>query len=230
MNKNVLIGILSFIILLSLYFWKGTVDKYEELQGLNTVLVDSLKISRNEKGELVAKISAFETQRTQDFLRYETTDSLTRELQKEVKEMRKYLKRNGSVTKFNTDTKVDTVFVTEVTEVPGKYPIYSSKFNLDNWVYGNISASKDSTKLKVSIKNDYSVVVGREPTGFLGLGKGKSFVQVTNRNPYSSIKELKTYNVSVPRPKRFGLGPYVGVDILGRPSVGVSVNYDLIQW
>lgn len=230
MNKNVLIGILAFIILLSLYFWKGTVDKYEELQGLNTVLVDSLKVSRNQNGELVAKISAFETQKTEDFLRYKTLDSLTIELQKEVREVKKYLRRQGSVTKFSTDTKVDTQVPTEVTDSIGEQPIYNSRFNLDNWVFGNISAASDSTRIQLNVRNDYSVVVGRESTGFLGLGKGKSFVQVTNRNPYSTTRTLKTYNVSVPDPKRWGLGPYIGVDILGRPSVGLSVNYNLIQF
>lgn len=230
MNKNVLIGILVLVLGLVMYFWKGSIDSHRELQGLNEALTDSLQISRNEKGELVAKISTFETQHTQDFLRFKTTDSLTLELQKEVRSMKKYLKKYGSVTKFSTSTEVDTTVPTEVQQITGEYPTYNSKFNLDNWVFGNISASKDSTAISLRVENDYSVVVGREPTGFLGLGRGKPFSQITNKNPYSTTRTLKSYNVSLPRPKRFGLGPYVGLDILGRPSGGLSINYDLIQW
>lgn len=230
MNKNVLIGVLVILLGLSLYFWKESINSHKELQSLNEVLTDSLQITKNEKGELVATISAFETQRAKDFIRFKTTDSLTLELQKEVKEFSKYLKRNGGVTKFSTDTKVDTTVPTEVREVSGEYPTYNSKFNLDNWVFGDVSAAKDSTRISLKVKNDYTVGFGREATGFLGLGKGRPFARVVNKNPYSETKTVISYSVSVPKIKRWGVGPFIGVDIASAPRFGLAVSYDLIQF
>ena len=82
----------------------------------------------------------------------------------------------------------------------------------------------------MKVKNEYSLVVGLEPQGFLGLGVAKPFGEVTNKNPYSTVKTLKTYNVTYPKPKRFGVGPYIGIDVTGKASGGLSVNYDLIQF
>lgn len=222
------LGLIIIIVLATLLMRSYTANT--ELNNLTTVLSDSLVISKNKEGEMVAKMSAYQTQRTKDFIDFATKDSLTIELQKEVKDMKRYLRKNGSVTKFSTSTEVDTKVPTEVSNSTGEYPTYNSKFNLDNWVFGDISASKDSTRINLQVKNDYSVVVGREPTGFLGLGVGKPFVQVTNKNKYSSTKTLKTYNVSFPKPKRIGIGPHVGLDVTGKVTLGISVNYDLIQF
>lgn len=226
-------GVAIIIVLALLLFRKS--NKYEELLQLNEVVTDSLKISKNKNGEYVAKISAFETKRTEDFIKFATKDSAVLALQQEVKDMKRYLKKQGSVTNFTTNTGVDVTAETEVipTDEPN-FPTYKSKFNLDGWVYGQSVATKDSTTLDLKIKNDYTLVIGREPQGFLGLGKPKTFAQVTNKNPYTETQSLRTYQVTLPKPKKFSVGPFVGYgvgsDFKFEPFIGVGVQYNLINF
>lgn len=222
------IGIIIIIILATLLF--NSNSKIDELLHNGEVLSDSLKLERNEKGELVAKISAYKTQRTEDFIKFATKDSLTKELQKEVKSMRRYLKRQGSVTKFSTQTDIEASNKTEVSGTID-YPVYKSSFNLDNWVIGNTRATKDSTYVDFKVNNDYSLTIGVEPTGFLGLGRGKPFGQVTNKNPYSTVKTMRTYNVALPKDKKWGIGAYIGVNpITGDPMLIIGGGYNLIKF
>jgi hypothetical protein len=44
------------------------------------------------------------------------------------------------------------------------------------------------------------LVIGREKTGFLGLGK--TFVEATLHNPYSEVKVLRTYQTQLPKTKK----------------------------
>lgn len=227
---------LAIILVLAWFLFKKS-SKYEELLQLNEVVTEELQISKNEKGELVAKIGAFETQRTEDFIKFATKDSLTLELQKEVKNMRKYLKKQGSVTQFSSEGNVQTTTDTEVQTDPSGNPVYLSNFNLDGWVFGSSKATKDSTFYDISYKDNYSLTIGRDPQGFLGLGKSKPFAEVTSSNPYNVVKTLKTYQVSLPKPKRFSIGPNVSLtpsiengSIKIKPTIGVGVQYNLLKF
>lgn len=216
-----LIIVLAFLLFKSQY-------KYKELDNLHKASVSTMETFRNEKGQLVSKIEAYETQRTKDFLAFVTRDSLTIELQKEVKAMNKYLREQGSVTNFETEGEAEVVTETEVIEDEEGSPIYKSKFDLDGWVFGSSIATKDSTSYKIGYKDKYSVVVGLEPTGFLGLGKGKPFGQITSSNPYNTVKTMKTYQVGLPPKKNVSIGPSLnmGVDFTGRiyTTIGVSIQ------
>jgi hypothetical protein len=44
-------------------------------------------------------------------------------------------------------------------------------------------------------------MVVEKKTGFLGLGKGKTFVEATLHNPYSEVKVLRTYQTQLPKTK-----------------------------
>lgn len=222
------LGIIIIIVLATLLF--NSNSRVDELLHNESVLSDSLKLERNEKGELVAKISAYKTQRTEDFIKFATKDSLTKELQKEVRSMKRYLKKQGSVTKFSTQTDIEASSKTEVSGTID-FPVYKSRFNLDNWIIGSTKATKDSTYVDFKVNNDYSLTIGIEPTGFLGLGKGKPFGQVTNKNPYSTVKTMRTYNVGLPRDKKWGLGVYGGYDpITGKPTILVGGGYNFIKF
>lgn len=209
--------------------------KNKETRGINNTLTEELQTSRNNEGEHVAKMAAFQTRRAQDFVNFATRDSLTLALQKEVKDMKKYLKKQGSVTNITNITHVTAAAETEIIPTDDKnFPNYKSKFNLDGWVYGETLATKDLTKLSLTVKNEYSVVVGSEKTGFLGLGKRNPFVQVTNKNPYTETKTLKSYQVKMPPPKRFGLGVFVGYGIGANlqvgPVIAVGGSFNLIRF
>ena len=98
-------------------------------------------------------------------------------------------------------TEIDTVYTNEV-----KYPTYRSSFDKDGWVKGNIIARVDSTQIDLKIKNAYGVVLGQEKTGFLGLGKPKTFVDVLSYNPYSESTAVRALQVQLPKQNK---GKYI---------------------
>lgn len=220
------IGVITILVLASLLFYKN--NQYAELQQNLSAANAELEISRNEKGQLVAKIESFQTQRAEDFLAFATRDSLTMELQKEVKEMKKYLRKQGSVTIFSTEGNAQVTTETEVVKDSVGSPVYKSKFDLDGWVFGRSVATKDSTFYDIGYKDEYSLTIGIEPTGFLGLGKGTPFGQITSHNPYNTIKTMKVYQVGMPPRKNLSIGPSlnVGVDFTGKiyTTIGISIQ------
>ncbi len=212
----------------------GKLNDYKELQTLQNATVSELITYKDKDGYNRGRIEALETESTKTFLAFQTQDSIIKQLQKTVEENRKYLKKQGSVTNVSTSTQVDTSSPTEVVYIPSdSLPTYKSKFNLDGWVYGSSVANKDSTYLNLKIKNDFSLVIGLEPQGFLGLGKPKAFSDVKLSNPYSEVQSLRTYQVTLPRPKRWNIGPSAGVqyyDSSVKPYFGIGVTYGLIQF
>lgn len=233
-----LVGIAVIVILAILYFNKR--NELQEQLTLNEAVNAKLETWVDKDGLNRAKIQALETSNTKTFLALQTRDSSIIQLQKDVKSMNRYLKKQGSVTNFSTQTDIVTSGETEVipNDIEPEYPIYKSQFNLidknnKSWVLGESIASKDSTFIDLDIINEYSLTIGREPQGFLGLGKSKSFADVKNLNPYSRTTSLRTYQVTLPRPKRFGIGPVVAYGV-GENGfgwfAGVGGTWSLIQF
>lgn len=232
-----IVGVIIIIILTILY----SKSQKQLHQANNLYEATNAKLEKwvDKDGVNRAKIQVLETEKTSDFIKLNSKDSIIIELQNNVKEMKKYLKKQGSVTNISTSTTIDAISETEVipNEVESEYPIYWSKFNLKDkddfsWVFGESFATKDSTTLNLKIKNKYSLTLGLEPQGFFGLGKPKPFADVKNYNPYSTTESLRTYQVSLPKPKKWGLGPVVaygiGNDGLGW-FLGVGGTYTIIR-
>ena len=194
-----------------------------------------LETYRNKDGKQVARIEYLENQRVTDILELSTKDSEIRELKELVEKYRADLKKGGSATIIKGETRVDTVIKEVLVSGDSIWPTYSSPIALGRWVLGNVSANRDSIDLDLSIANEYHVVMGRDRSGFLGLVKRRPFAEVTNLNPYSETKSIKTYSVDRTRPLRWGIGPYVGYgwsDGGIRPgfTTGISLNYNLIRF
>jgi hypothetical protein len=65
------------------------------------------------------------------------------------------------------------------------------------------------------------------------LGKKETFVDAYSLNPNAHISGLVGLKVATEKPKRFGLGPYIGYGYSGdkwQPSVGLSLQYSLIRF
>lgn len=229
-------AILAIFAILAFYLYDKN-KAYEELVQLNKVATEDLQVSRNKNGELVAKIGSFETQRTEDFIKFASKDSLTLALQREVRNMRKYLKKQGSVTNFSSESNITTSSGTQVSSDKSGSPVYKSDFDLGGWIFGKSVATKDSTYYDIGYKDKYSLTVGIEPQGFWGLGKGKPFVEVTSSNPYNTVKTLKTYQVGLPKEKRFGVGPNISLSpsfannsMQIKATVGIGIQYNIIKF
>ena len=243
LNKTTSIVSIVLIIVLSFFIVRSrNQDKIiSEKTNLINALNDTVKIWKDKNGISHSKTEVIKTSSISDFLKQNVKDKETKELQNVVKENKNRLGKQGSVTKFNGivefETEIPTLRDTIYIPKDGlviKKPIYNSSFDMDGWVVGSVKASEDSTKINLRIKNDYTVIVGEEKTGFLGLGKRKPFVEVTNKNPYSETTSLKTYQVENYKIKRFGVGPNISYSLGANgqlyPTFGIGLQYNIIRF
>ena len=248
MTTNTIKNIALIVLILLLAFLGNYAfnlhSNYKELEQLNEAASAELQVWKDKDGLNRGKIAVLETQNTKTFLAFQTQDSTIKELQSTVKDMQKYLKKQGSVTIIEGETKYDTIYKT----TPGNnYKSLLSGFLTDsinnNWIsstFGfrldslpNGTFTIDSTKYSLSVKNKYSLTIGREPTGFLGLGKGKPFAEVKNFNPYTETVNLRTYQVDGYVDKKWSLGPSAIISFDGSkfiPGIGIGVTYGLVRW
>lgn len=243
MNRQKIYQVLILILLALLGFsiWLGrnaAIDRDEQKE-LNLAMSDTLHQYKDKDSLNHGRIALLETQNVNTFLDLYTKDKEIAKLQASVEANKKYLKEQGSVTNFTSETNIKTSTPTTVVETsdPGS-PIYKSPFNLRNkgitWVSGSVVASRDSTLVDLKVRNEYSLVIGEEPTGFLGLGKPKPFADVKNLNPWSETTDLRSYQVNLPKPKKvhIGLGVFYGfgAEFKPQPLIGGGILYDFINF
>lgn len=207
-------------------------EQEKKLVETNKLLVDAnseLVVWKDAEGKSSAKITAMETEKAKDFLRLQSKDVDILQLQSLVRDYKSKLNKGGSISIIKTEANIDTTISTVVTidttqtvkEGDCPSPTYSSTFNLDNWVTGSTVATKDSTRVKVKFREQLDVIIGRDKTGFLGLGKGTPFAQVNLHNPYNEVTQIKTYSVKEPPTKYWhvGIGVFYGVGNSFEPQV-----------
>ena len=223
-----IILILAFLIFKTSFKNKEYVSTIENLKG-------ELKITKDSEGRQSARIDFVEAQNVNQLLKIRTSDFEVKELQSLVEKYKSELKKKGSATIIKGETVINTITKEVIVKGDSIYPTYIGTVNLQEWVVAKIEASKDSIGLDLKVKNDYLVVIGREKSGFLGLGKGTPFVEVTNNNPYTETKSIITYSVTDEKPRKFGVGIIAGygvtaVNIVPQPMLGVGLSYNLIRF
>lgn len=235
------IVIIASIAIVAVALW-GNYEKSQKIKtayALNKALNDTVTFWKTEEGFHKARISVLEAYSTRDFTELSSKDTIINKLQKLVEENKNSIKKQGSITIIQSETKIDTTtksIVNNNTKVQpdGKSPIYSSKINLGKWVTGEIVAGRDSISTKLSFKQEMDLVIGREKTGFLGLGKGKTFVEATLHNPYSEIKTIRTYQTTLPPTKKIHIGPTlmygIGQDVRPGAYIGIGVTWGVINF
>ena len=176
-----------------------------------------------------AKIQIIETEKTKDFLSLQSKDEEIIKLQKTVKQYEKQIKNQGSVTNFTSETKITTKDSLVTDSVCGKCSFYFSNsnpwFSVDASIYPTETPNQLSLSLDLKVKNEYSVIVGEEKQGL--FKKPKPFVEVLNHNPYSETESLRTYQVSTPKLKRWGVGPQIGFGLNSNFTTGAYVGIGL---
>jgi hypothetical protein len=211
----------------------------EDVSQTNLALKDTLIKRKTKDGLNVAKIAVLESYSTKYLLDLATKDSTIVKLQSLVKKYKKNIKKQGSVTVIGTEAKIDTLVPTKVLDSTTTvdniiYPIYEAKFNLKGWVWGKVKASSDSTSVSIKFREEINAIIGQEKTGFLGLGKKKTFVEVILHNPYNEVKSLRTYLTKAPPRSKFIFGPTLsyGIGPGGTPGVflGIGVTIPLIRF
>src|ERR1035437_6061204 len=136
------------IIVIVLFFWRGTCNSKQDLIQLNNVAADSLHISYNKLGQQTASIEVFQSDKKKDFLDIKTRDSIIISLQQLVKKTKNI--QEAIVVSNNTSnhingqtiiTKRDTVRKDSVIYI---YPEYSFNRKTE-WDSVSVKSNKDST-------------------------------------------------------------------------------------
>lgn len=206
---------------------------------VNPILNDNLKTFKDKDSLNHTTNNVIESKAT-DFIDLEVKDKQIVELQQLVKKYKKELSKKGSATNFTSQTKIDEIFGikkdTIYVKIKDNHTIklhqYEYDINLKDWVKGTAFANKDSLKLKLNIKNEYSVIIGEESQGW--FKPKKPFVEVINKNPYSETIQLKTYQVQTKPIRKIGIGPGVyygiGSNFQFQPFIGIGIQYNFIRF
>lgn len=236
LNTRIDLGhvVLIALILVIGYALKNSTKTLKEYKGIAEVSQDSLETYRKANGLLASRISVYESMDPDDFVEATVLDSVTKRLQEVVKENKKLLSE-GSATVFETITIFDTVFI-PVGVSPDSLTL--SDTVTDRWIdvkYGYkfkeaFVGELEHTFFNLKITNSYDVVIGRESTGFLGLGKKKTIVDVTNHNPYTLTSTLRAFKVTDKQDKfiigpQFGFG--LGENLTIKPQLGFGITYNM---
>ena len=226
MKFNWLNAILATALVFLFFYFKNNA-RNAEAQYKNNVaaLTEKVRKVNNKLGEESYKVTSLTAYNTELLEHVDAKDSVVARLQQVVKEYEDDIKSGGSVTVIH-----DTVFIEKTV------PVYvngdTTFFNYsDNWLTlkGQIT---DSLDFNLGIKNDYSIVIGYESNG---LFKSKTpYTLVTNKNPYSEVKAIKSFDVKIPKQK-WSIGVTGGYGIIYNqnklyPGVGVmfGINYKLL--
>lgn len=237
LNPILVIGVVVLLVLLLLE--KCGKDNRQDKQNLQliTALQDSVRYFKNKDSLNVATISVIQTASAKDFANLELKDKELKELQKVVNDYKKDLKEGSSVTNALLETVAELKGrKPEIKYMPGDtlwkdsvayvYPTYTDSLS-DAWVTVKAVMGKDTSVFNLKVTNKFSAVVGKDR-------KRGPFVDLITENPYTTVKSLRTYQVSLPRPKKFGIGFSTGVTYnfstsKPAPYIGVGINYNLIR-
>lgn len=217
--------IITILILLVIWLYiKHLTNKNKTLELKYNVATAEMQVFTDKDNNQVAKIIVFEAEKAKDFLKIKSQDSMVVFLQSEVKKYKNQIKEPGSsVTTVTNSTNISGSGVTTVIPptVQGKSPIYTTIKNTE-WIDIFIKAASDSIIYKLNIRNKYSVLIGYE--------KGLPFAQVKNLNPFTETTDLRTYQVTMPKIKRIGIGIQTGYGIGSggiTPYIGVGISYNV---
>lgn len=233
-NKNliyILLGIIVGIIIISLFLRGCKEDKFkQDNKMLISLLQDSIQRTRNKDGSQTAKISLLQNRNTNLLLSLSTKDSTIKWLQEEVKKAKSLIKKGGSVTVIESGTTFTGVATTTVfaNTKDSCNPIYKAQNKDTTWVKWSTISTKDSTSIKISTRDKYSVVIGSEK---VRLFKRKPIVDVTSMNPYSTIKNMRAFEIKDTRVNRFGVGIQAGYGITLKglsPYLGIGLNFKIL--
>jgi hypothetical protein len=240
--KHVLGYTILIIIILMLATCNGKLsNKIDEGILLLEASQDIMEKLIKKNGEQVASIKVLQTENVNTLLNLKTKEKDVLLLQGEVKKYQRKLQAGSSVTVIGTTTslditgktgeiiKYDTIIKDSFIYISPTFPV---KYK-DDWVNLNGSVDRFSFDFDtLSIKNDFTFALLYKKE----KRKKVPYIEVTSKNPYTDVNYLKTYSVSIPPPKRLGLGIFIGyggyfdpVILRGGSAVigGIGLNYTI---
>lgn len=201
---------------------------------LINALQDSLRHYKYNDSISAATISVIQTEKSSDFVKLKLQDQELKDLQQMVKDYGKKLEAGSSVTKALVETVAilkgrpalrinegDTVWHDSIAYV---YPTYEDTLS-DQWITLISKINRDSSNYNLKVTNKFSAIVG--------VDKGRPFVDLLTENPYTTVKSLRTYQVKLPKPKKFGIGPNIsygfGESFKQQVFIGIGLQYNILR-
>lgn len=233
-----LIGVIIVLILYHFQSCNKNNKKEKQNEALIEALNDTLKIVRQEDSTIKATIAVIQTEKARDFLKLQLKDKELIELQELVKEYKKVMVAGSSVTKGLIETvailkKKTPPIIIKADTVKGKdsisyiYPTYEDSL-VDKWVNVKGRMSKDSSDFDIKVNNEFTAVMGYDKK------KKAPFIEYHLLNPYSTMTQLRSYQVSPLPVKKWvvaiGGGYGYTLDNSFMPSIGVFIGKSIIRF
>lgn len=232
LKKNLVTQILPMVIvaiIAIMYFVIQHKDKQlKDIQAKYSLATEEMISWKNSDSTTTARLYTVTNDNYRQFLKIKSQDSTIIKLQEEVKKHKKNIKEPGSsVTVIDNNTHIngstDTHVTNPIKDTTAVAPIYETKPPIhDEWISLYIKATSSKISYDLNVRNQYSVVIGQE-------GK-KNFAEVKNFNPYTETTSIRTYQVTVPKQKRLGVGVQAGYGLGAggaTPYIGVGMSYNL---
>lgn len=214
--------------------------KSNELDIANSNLraaTDSIEMYELKNGALVYEINSYILEKKQLEQYLDVSKKEVKDLEKKLGDALSYISKVEGQVKYDTITMHDTVvWIDDVA--------YADILYNDQWISIEGQTKIDKNQAQTTLNN----IVVPVP---LKVGLTDNYnIWVESENPYLTITELKGAVVKdspiIQKPKRWGIGPYIGVGAnfgygIGNSSVpglqvglgvsvGISVHYSVIQW
>lgn len=244
MNKKDLIfgGVIVILLGVTILLFSLLSEKrsdYKKQVELYNSITDTVKFYKNKDSLNVAKIQVMQTDKESDFLKIKNLTGTNLELQNLIKDKDKKIKDlNTALIHKNETVYIDTLRM--YYPIGGDTIIFSQSVLLDTinnkWINAKYGFNKGLSYLDLKVYNEYQITIGYEGGNL--FKKGTPYGIVTNMNPYTSTKDMRVYQVSVPKQKRMGISFQTGFggvydmknnNISYGPYVGLGLNYNIIK-
>ena len=245
MNKKDLIfgGVIVMLLGVAILLFSLLSEKrsdYKEQVELYNSITDTVKFYRNKDSLNVAKIQVMQTDKESDFLKIKNLTGTNLELQNLIRNKDKKIKDlNTALIHKDETVYVDTLRM--YYPIGGDTIIFSQSVLLDTvnnkWINAKYGFNKGLSYLDLRVYNEYQITIGYEGGNL--FKKGTPYGIVTNMNPYTSTKDMRVYQVSVPKQKRMGISFQTGFggvydmknnNMSYGPYIGLGLNYNIIKW
>ena len=245
MNKKDLIfgGVIVMLLGVAILLFSLLSEKrsdYKEQVELYNSIIDTVKFYRNKDSLNVAKIQVMQTDKESDFLKIKNLTGTNLELQNLIRNKDKKIKDlNTALIHKDETVYVDTLRM--YYPIGGDTIIFSQSVLLDTvnnkWINAKYGFNRGLSYLDLRVYNEYQITIGYEGGNL--FKKGTPYGIVTNMNPYTSTKDMRVYQVSVPKQKRMGISFQTGFggvydmknsNISYGPYIGLGLNYNIIKW
>jgi len=215
-NRIVMFALLALVCFLLVKNCERAKD-VERFKTNAAVLREDLSFTKSKLGQEIAGKSALEVTLKELKKGYWIKDDSLTDITRKFKKIQ-------SATIIKTVVEIDSI------KIPYKNP--ANEYFNQSWsketplfAISGISTNSFMQINTLRLFNTQRLVIGTEK----GFFNNTLSVQVTNSNPYIKTTELLTQSVTIPN-KRFGVGFFAGIDITGKPTVGVGVSYSLFRF